>query len=336
MSSKVDKDILRYAFGTSLALLISIISGGMLDYILPVLLLPFLASKTELSLMEGLSFVGAIALAVLFANMVVLVCLEYPGVLLAVIFLVAFSVYYSKNKYMSANMKTWLIISVLLVPNIAIQSVALAEIISTNLVTLAIECIVIAWICYYFFPASGKSAISKSESTEAVNYTRQDFDRALIRTLVITPVILLFYSFDMTSYLLILIFIAILSMQAGFGADFKAGKALIIGNLIGGIMSIAFYEIYTLIPMLTFLIISVTFIGLIIGKKLFSDLPIAPLFGMAFSTFILIIGSSTGGGDSTANTKVWIRVLQIMAAVIYVALSFSFIERWRQYFYETR
>ena len=54
----------------------------------------------------------------------------------------------------------------------------------------------------------------------------------------------------------------------------------------------------------------------------------APLFGMAFSTFLLIIGSSTSG-DDTANAKVWIRVAQIMMAVVYVAVTFGFIDKWR-------
>jgi len=256
-------------------------------------------------------------------------CIEYPIILILVIFLILFMVYYSKHKLMNANVKIWLLISILLVPNIAVQSFALAQIISLNLIGLAIKCVICVWICYYLFPVENTEMKSDVKPvTEKVSYSRQDYIRALVRTMVIMPVVLLFYFFNLSSALLVLIFIAMLSMQAGFGADFKAGKALIIGNLIGGILAIVIYEVFTLIPLLTFFILSVLFMGLTLGKKLFSGIPAAPLFGMAFSTFLLIIGSSTGG-DDTANSKVWVRVLQIMMSVVYVAVSFGFIDKWR-------
>ena len=330
MKYRIDNSIFRYAFGALIGLTISVVSGGMLDYVLPVLALPFLAANKELSIAEGFNFIGIITIAVLLANVVTLLCLEYPLVLVTVIFLVLFFVYYSKHKLMNANMKIWLLVAILLIPNISVKSFALAQVISLNLIAIAIECIICVWICYYIFPVKESPSEHMVKAPVEVEYTRIDFDRALIRTVVIMPVVLLFYFFDLASALLVLVFIAILSMQAGFGSGFKAGKALIIGNLIGGLLAILLYELYTVVPLLIFFLITVSFMGLLAGRKLFSGIPAAPLFGMAFSTFLLIIGATTGGGDTTANYKVWIRVIQIMSAVIYVALAFAFIDKWRE------
>ncbi len=330
MKTGSNTQIYRYAFGALLGITISVAIGGFLSYLLPVLMLPFLAANKELSIKEGLSFVGIIAISVLLANIVTLLSLEYPVILITATFLVLFFVYYSKHRLMNANMKVWLLIAILLVPNISVQSFALAQIISLNLVEISLECIVCVWICYYLFPASDAPTEQAVKPTIEVDYTRTDYQRALTRTLVIMPIVLMFYFFDLMSALLVLVFIAILSMQAGFGAGFKAGKALIIGNLIGGLLAVVIYEVYTVVPILSFFLLTISFIGLVIGRKLFSDIPTAPLFGMAFSTFLLIIGSSTGGGDSTANEKVWVRVIQIMAAVIYVALAFGLIDKWRE------
>ena len=334
MINRTDNTILRYAFGAFLGLAISVFTGGLLDYALPVLTLPFLAADKELSIKEGLNFIGIITIAVLFANVVTLLCLEYPVVLVSVIFLILFFVYYSKHKLMNANMKLWLLIAILLIPNISVQSFAIAQIISLNLISIAVYCIICVWISYYVFPARAALMNQKVKEEVKVEYTREDFDRALIRTVVIMPMVLLFYFFDLASALLVLIFIAILSMQAGFGAGFKAGKALIIGNLIGGLLAIVFYEVYTVVPILSFFLLTVAVMGLVLGKKLFSGIPTAPLFGMAFSTFLLIIGATTGGGDTTANYKVWIRVIQIMSAVIYVAVAFVYVDKWREYINE--
>ncbi len=101
--------IYRYAFGAFLGIAIFVVSGGLLDYVLPVLMLPFLAANKELSIVEGLNFIGIITVAVLSANIVTLLCLGYPVVLVSVIFLVLFFVYYSKHKLMNANMKIWLL-----------------------------------------------------------------------------------------------------------------------------------------------------------------------------------------------------------------------------------
>lgn len=329
MKYRPTNNVLRYAFGALLGVLVSVVSGGMLDYILPVLALPFLAGNKEVGLKEGFNFVGTISLSVCFANALSLLCIQYPLVLILMTFMVLFAVYYSKHKLMTANVKVWMLISILLIPNIAVQSFALAQIISLNLIGQAISCIICIWICYYLFPVEEQviNTITTSPSQPSL-YSKQDYKRALIRTIVIMPVIVLFYFFNLASSLLVLIFIAILSMQAGFGADFKAGKAIIIGNLSGGLLAIVIYEIYALVPIVSFFLMTVLFMGLVLGRKLFSGLPMAPLFGMAFSTFLLIIGSTTSG-DETANSKVWIRVAQIMMAVVYVALSFGFIDKCR-------
>ena len=61
-----------------------------------------------------------------------------------------------------------------------------------------------------------------------------------------------------------------------------------------------------------------------------SDKAIAPLIATAFSTVLVVSGSVFSSQDD-AGDKVWIRVLQIMVAVIYVVLAFGFIDQWKEY-----
>jgi hypothetical protein len=64
------------------------------------------------------------------------------------------------------------------------------------------------------------------------------------------------------------------------------------------------------------------------SSRLFSSNPKAPLFGMGFSTFLLIMGQSISGTDD-AGGKVWMRVIMIMIAVIYVVTAFSIMEAYK-------
>ncbi len=55
----------------------------------------------------------------------------------------------------------------------------------------------------------------------------------------------------------------------------------------------------------------------------------ASVYGMAFSTLLLIIGSVTGSDGDGAGGKVWSRVFQIMVAVVYAVSAFGLIAKLR-------
>ena len=146
---------------------------------------------------------------------------------------------------------------------------------------------------------------------------------------MLVPVFILFYTLQLTGSVLILIFVALLAMQPSFAANFKAGTALIAGNMIGGAASILFYEILVIVPEFWFMVVLTCLFGLIFGAQLFSGKSRAPLFGMAFSTVLLVIASVTSG-EGEAGSKVYTRVIQMMIAVVYVVSSFGLIERFRR------
>ena len=114
-------------------------------------------------------------------------------------------------------------------------------------------------------------------------------------------------------------------MQPAFAKDFKVGKALIIGNTIGGLVAIVVYEVLTIVPEYSFLLGLILLGGLTFGTHVFGQSKLASVFGMAFSTFLLIICSVTASDSDGAGGKVTSRVLQIMVAVIYVVSAFGLI-----------
>lgn len=127
--------------------------------------------------------------------------------------------------------------------------------------------------------------------------------------------------------MIILIFITILSMQPSF--NYKAGVAMILGNLLGGIFAILAYELVVMVPFYPYFLLLVLAISLYFASILFSKSPKAPLFGMGFSTFLLITGQSVSS-TSNAGGEVWLRVLMIMIAVLYVVVAFRILEAYRE------
>jgi len=73
------------------------------------------------------------------------------------------------------------------------------------------------------------------------------------------------------------------------------------------------------LPLLTLLA------GLLFANGVFSSKPAAPLFGMAFSTFLLILGNLISIAGE-AGEMVWVRILQIGMAMIYMVIAFGVVE----------
>jgi hypothetical protein len=187
------------------------------------------------------------------------------------------------------------------------------------------------WFIFLILPAKKVTELKADHAPESTGSNRQQrFNTAITSTFVILPVLLLFYFYNLTSSLLILIFITTLSMQPAFAKDFKGGKSLIFGNLIGGIAAIIVYEIFTVLPEFFYFVIIVLLTGLIFGKQVFSGKPMAALWGMGYSTFLLVICSTTASGTTDADAKVWTRVVQIMIAVTYIVVAFGIISRFKK------
>ena len=152
--------------------------------------------------------------------------------------------------------------------------------------------------------------------------------QALERMVVVFPLFILFHLFEWSGALLVLIFVALLSIQPGFAENFKGGIAMILGNAIGGLAAIAAFNLLTVVPELVFLLGLCLLGGLFFGNRLLGGGKFAPLFGMAFSTMLLLLGSTTSG-EGEAGSAAWSRIFQIMVAVVYVVTAFGILRRWR-------
>jgi hypothetical protein len=303
--------------------------GWSLSFLTPVLALSFFASPAPRpSLKNGVTFVAVIGAACLVGLVVGERLIVYPFVFVPFLGLVLFRLFFAKSGGAPPLLITWLLIAVLIIPLIVLQSPDLARWLTAGIFTGASMTILVVWLSYGLFPdppgifpegAQGKTAAAPPP-------TEQRLRDAALSTAVVMPIVLLFYSLEFLNSILIMVFVAILSMQPGFAKNFKAGAALILGNVIGGAAAIVFYNLLVVVPEFFFLIVLTFLAGLLFGARVFSGKPTAPLYGMAFSTVVLVIGSVTSG-DGEAGAKVYSRIIQIMIAVAYVVVAFGIVEK---------
>jgi hypothetical protein len=254
-----------------------------------------------------------------------LLLVPFPIVYLLVLGLLLFHLFYANTRGAPALLITWMLIALLLIPIIASLSSVLAVAIAARIVFGSAIALVIVWLAHIALPdppqavtAVSAAAADKAPPAESNVY------RALLSTAVVFPVAALFFAFQSASSSVILVFIALLTLQPSRAAGGKAGLALIGGNLAGGIASMIFYELLVVAPHFGFMVSLTLLSALLFAAGLFSSSRWAPLFGMAFSTLLLIIGSTTSSYGE-AGDKASTRVIQITLAVIYVVVAHNLI-----------
>ena len=211
-------------------------------------------------------------------------------------------------------------------------SPAIAKMVAGGFLLSAVVTVGVVWLTHGLLPdppdTHTTSASVAAAAAPVILPPIERFRMAAVSALVVLPVLILFYSLQLHGALLILIFVGLLSSQPGFASNFKGGLALIIGNTIGGFAAIVMYELLVLVPEFDFLIVLPLFAGLVFGALVFSDKPTAKLYGMAFSTLLLVIASTTASGSTEAGAKVYTRVAQIIVAVVYVVMAFGVADRF--------
>ena len=315
--------ILRYAVGSAIIMMFALGYDYQLAYFTPVLALNFLAPAAKApTLKSSVAFLLSVALASLAGLMFSRFFLDYPLVFLPLLALILFHIYYTTALQ---SMKVWLIISLLLIPMMSTQSAQLGGIIAVNLFMNALLALLLVWVIYFIFP--GKESVSAGNPKVAAEQptSRQRYISAITKSIVVTPVVILFFVFNWSGSMLVLFFVAILSMNPA-AANKKTSVAMILANLGGGVAAIIVFNLLTVATSFIYSGILTLLVGLLFGNGLFSRKPAAALFGMAFSTFLLILGNVISLAGE-AGEIVWVRIFQIGIAMLYMVIAFRLVER---------
>jgi hypothetical protein len=304
-----------------------------LSFLTPILALSFLGSPAPRPAPKAIvTFIGVVAAAGFVGVLVSATLLTYPIVFLLVEGLLLFLLFYHGARGAPALLITWLMIALTVIPVMALQSMVLAIALAKGLVVGAAGALAIVWLAHVLIPdpPSGEvgAAAAAGGAKPAPPSPQQCVTRAWLNTAVVFPVVA-FYLFTGLTSVLILVMIALLSMQPDVSKGYKAGVALITGNLMGGIAAIVTYELLVMVPEYMYLILLTLLASLFFGGRLFSGTPKAPLFGMAFSTLLLVVLSTTSSFGE-ADAKAWTRVVQITIAVVYLVVAFGTIRSLRR------
>jgi hypothetical protein len=325
--------ILRYATGIGICVALSLAVGWTLSALAPVLAAAFLGNRNPC---PNLRVTAAIllAIAIIFGAGLAATLYLYPYPL---VFLLLFCAALYLNFHAVATGTSAFIVllytmAILLLPLIGGPEPALAMTVANGFLLSALAALASVHIAHLLFPG-GTQLVEK----QVTHIDPQAAARsAWLSSAVILPFAVICLLFNFSGAVLPLIIIATLSQKPDFSMGAAGGKALLAANLGGGLVAVVFYQLLLVVPSYPFAVAGLFGLALLFGQGIFSNKPTAPLYGTAFSTVLVLIGTGTGAFGDEADAKFTQRIVQIMFAVCYVIGALSLLqslhvqERWME------
>lgn len=316
--------IFRLAFGVTVSSAIAIGVGWSLSYLAPMLVASILGGSDNplgpkksvaMLLVIFLGLFSGMLFSNLFMGQPVLACM-----LLTVVF---YWIYYFSNRGLLPNFAgMMLIIGMTAMPLMVQVDSALGSVFFQGFLMATAVALIFAGLSYHCFPHRPEAG-EVSEAEKAAGKSRAHSLRiAGISTLVVMPMMIYFLTFNLLSSALIIVFIAILSLNPALEQGKKAGIGLLIGNGIGGLVAMLFYNLMKTAPHFDFYLLLLAAFSLWIATQANSGKKVAALWGMALSTFLVLTGPIFSGEGDDAGDKFSTRLLQIGAAAVYIIMAF--------------
>mgnify|MGYP005673435415 FL=1 len=323
--------ILRFTIGVGLAVFLAAWINWQLAFVAPVFTAKFLVDKPNLhreTIYELLlALIATMGLGLLLSGGIT----QYPIVLLIAVGLMMAWGYYLFTDPKWNLFATILLIAVLMLPFMAINKPAISVVLASGLAISGAVSVAIFALVHIYLPEPD----SEFAGYAAPPIGKEQRWHASFRAMLISfPVVCFFFIFQISEALLTMMFVALLSLMITSEKSVKLSAFLIISNGIGGILAILAFSILAIVPSIFFYTAFIALLAVLIGKKIYTVPEKAPIFATAFSTLLVLIGSTLmSSRDIDSNT--FIRIFQLVLVGTYMILASLFLETRQWKFLQT-
>ncbi|HDM8142083.1 TPA: DUF2955 domain-containing protein [Vibrio harveyi] len=331
IDNATQRRILRFTIGVGLAVFLAAWINWQLAFVAPVFTAKFLVDKPNLhreTIYELLlALIATMGLGLLLSGGIT----QYPIVLLIAVGLMMAWGYYLFTDPKWNLFATILLIAVLMLPFMAINNPAISLVLASGLAISGAVSVAIFALVHIYLPEPD----SEFAGYAAPPIGKEQRWHASFRAMLISfPVVCFFFVFQISEALLTMMFVALLSLMITSEKSVKLSAFLIVSNGIGGILAILAFSILAIVPSIFFYTAFIALLAVLIGKKIYTVPEKAPIFATAFSTLLVLIGSTLmSSGDIDSNA--FIRIFQLVLVGTYMILASLFLETRQWKFLQT-
>lgn len=331
IDNATQRRILRFTIGVGLAVFLAAWINWQLAFVAPVFTAKFLVDKPKLhkeTIYELLlALIATMGLGLLLSGGIT----QYPIVLLIAVGLMMAWGYYLFTDPKWNLFATILLIAVLMLPFMAINNPAISLVLASGLAISGAVSVAVFALVHIYLPEPDSEFAGYAEPPIGKEQRWHASFRAM---LISFPVVCFFFVFQISEALLTMMFVALLSLMITSEKSVKLSAFLIISNGIGGMLAISAFSILAIVPSIFFYTAFIALLAVFIGTKIYTVPEKAPIFATAFSTLLVLIGSTLmSSGDIDSNT--FIRIFQLVMVGTYMILASLFLETRQWKFLQT-
>lgn len=214
-------------------------------------------------------------------------------------------------------------------PVFVVVSPALASGLAATLVSAGAVAMLTIWAAYAVFPATAGSEETPADAVQETQVANVAAALALLKTLILMPVLAWFVLDASQTSIVVLIMIVTLLRLVDPRLGWRTAFGMIVANLIGGLTASIAYNVVKTGDSIVTLAAVILCISLVFAGRIVTARENAPVFAIAFATFILLLGSGLsplpGGSEEAAIA----RVLNVVMATAYAAGALSLVQAVR-------
>lgn len=312
----------RLALAVTLASTLVMVIDWPLGFLTPVLAVNLLKGKDQPPTLKSAMVMIAIILATLVTGTVFSSWfLDLPLLATILLSIMFFWIYYLTNlQKLNRFLGLMLIIGITIIPLMWQQSSALAMGITYGFVISAVAAIAFVYIAYFCFPHTGPVQLSAEAITP--DNSERSFARhnAFISTMMVMPAVIYIIGWELSNLALVIVFIAILSLNPNLEQGKKASAGILLGNLLGGVFALIFYQLISTVPQLIFYVPLLGLFSLFISRKIAASDNKAPLWEMALTNMLVLTGPVLAASGGEVSDKFSDRIMQLALVVVYVLM----------------
>jgi len=239
-------------------------------------------------------------------------------------------IYYTPGPDASPLVPLFMTMGITMIPIISFSGTMVSHLVATALLFDMAVALFFAWLFHSLLPDSlaAKTATAAKESApvRVVEVTEKEKIRlALVSTIVASTAVIIFFALNLSQYALAMLFICIMAGTPDQNASVKFIKGSALATVIGGVAVIIAYNLLVVSPTYLFMVFLVLLFSLLFSERIYSDSPLASAFQSGFTTFLVLLGSSTGGTDAAAS-DFYVRIGQILFAGLFTVLGLVVVE----------
>ncbi|WP_167505971.1 DUF2955 domain-containing protein [Desulfosediminicola flagellatus] len=322
--------IFRLSTGVTAAVAVSYGGSWFLSFLTPIFTFMFLAMPVWIGARMARQLVFRLGYSLLLGIAISEFLLNYPLLCVPVYGLLLFFIYYNDTPTAPPMAAMFMTMGITMIPIISFSGQGVAHVIASYLLLNMVGGLIFAWIFHSLCPNSLAEQGPQQKKAAQPPPQPDNAERArlaVVSTLVALTAVIIFFALNLSQHALAMIYICFMAGTPNTNASVVVMKANATATCIGGFAIIIAFNLLVAVPVYLFLIMLTLVFSLFFCKQIYGGGTHAAAFTSGYTTFLILLGSSTGV-DKTAAANFYLRIAQVLFAGLFTLMGLMLVEHF--------